>query len=123
MISGLLCLMIRDSSIASRISRYGAFCLLLAAAGLSLRLYIVSATDQYFAGDGSALSSAKWGSDPAGPFTSLFIAGNLANFSIPNGTAAGGSINVAGINASENLTVTSASGTISNLNNGVVPVT
>ena len=73
----------------------------------------VKAADQYFAGDGSSFSAAKWGVSPTGPFTSLFIAGNVANFAVANGTATGASINVAGLNATEDLTITSASGTIS----------
>jgi autotransporter-associated beta strand protein len=95
----------------------------VAAAGLAIDLFIASAANQYFACDGSALSAAKWGDGPGGPFNASFIAGNVASFGIPNGTGTGGSIVVGGINATEDFTLTSASGTISNVNNGVVPVT
>lgn len=95
----------------------------LAITGLVFRVLTVNAADQYFAGDGSSLSAAKWGTSPGGPFTSTFTNGNLANFSVPGGTGTGGSINVAGLNATDDFTITSPSGTISNLNNGVVPIT
>jgi len=45
--------------------------------------------DQFFAGDGSALSASKWGPD-GGPYTSPFTTGNVANFNVANGTGTGG---------------------------------
>ena len=82
----------------------------------------VLAADQFFAGDGSALNASKWGATAAGPFTSAFTSGSVANFAAPNGTGVGASITVGGFNATENFTLTAAGGTISNQGNGVVPV-
>lgn len=81
------------------------------------------AADQFFAGDGSALTAAKWGSSSSGPFTNAFTVGNIANFSTVNGTGSGaGGISVSGINATENFTLSSPSGTL--LTGGtVIPVT
>ncbi len=80
------------------------------------------AADQFFAGDGSALATSKWGTSAAGPFTSAFTAGNVANFAIVNGTGTGGSISVSGIVATENFTLTAASGTLST-GGAVIPIT
>src|SRR4051812_13718007 len=63
--------------------------------------------DQFFAGDGSALTASKWAATSAGPFTSAFTAGNVANFATANGTGTGASITVGGINATENFTLSS----------------
>ena len=38
--------------------------------------------DQFFAGDGSGLTASKWAATSAGPFTSAFTSGNVANFAI-----------------------------------------
>src|SRR5215212_4028570 len=81
----------------------------------------VLAADQFFAGDGSALNASKWGATAAGPFTSAFTAGSVANFATPNGTGVGASFFVGGFTATENFTLTAAGGTISNQSNGVVP--
>jgi len=78
--------------------------------------------DQFFAGDGSAWTSAKWGAAAGGPFNSSFTAGNTANFATVNGSGTGGSITVAGINSVENFTLTSASGTVIHQGNGVIPI-
>ncbi len=80
----------------------------------------VLAADQFFAGDGSALNASKWGATAAGPFTSPFTSGSIANFATPNGTGTGASVTVGGFNATENFTLTSAGGTISNQSNGVL---
>ena len=74
----------------------------------------VPAADQYFAGDGSALNAAKWGTSAAGPFTGNFTNGNNAWFSVPNGTGAGMSAQktFGGIYATENFTMTSVGMTI-----------
>lgn len=82
----------------------------------------VLAADQFFAGDGSALNASRWGATAAGPFTSAFTSGSVANFAAPNGTGVGASITVGGFNATENFTLTAAGGTVSNQGNGVVPV-
>ncbi|MEP7075596.1 MAG: Calx-beta domain-containing protein [Acidobacteriota bacterium] len=78
--------------------------------------------DQFFAGDGSPLTNPKWASTGAGPFIDAFVSGNNVNFAKVNGTGTGGSITLAAINALENFTITSVSGTISNVGNGVVPI-
>src|SRR5204863_2194947 len=72
------------------------------------RTTVTNSTDsplatQFFACDGTALSSAKWAATAAGPFTSPFTNGNVANFAIPHVTGTGGGITVGGINASENF--------------------
>lgn len=82
----------------------------------------VLAADQFFAGDGSVLNGSKWGATAAGPFTSSFTGGSVANFATPNGTGVGASITVGGFNATENFTLTAPGGTIGNQSNGVVPV-
>ena len=100
-------------------------CLFLAASLLALSaasVVAVLAADQFFAGDGSALNASKWGATAAGPFTSAFTAGSVANFATPNGTGTGASVTVGGFNATENFTLTSSGGTISNQSNGVVPL-
>ena len=86
------------------------------------------ATEQYFAGDGSALTASKYtattgSSNPAtGPFTSAFVSGNIIGFDVANGTGTGGSVTVGGFDAQENFTLTSASSTIANASNGVVGI-
>jgi autotransporter-associated beta strand protein len=100
-------------------------CLFLAASLFALSaagVFAVLAADQFFAGDGSALNASRWGATAAGPFTSGFTAGSVANFATPNGTGTGASITVGGFNATENFTLTTTSGTISNQSNGVVPI-
>src|SRR5689334_12747867 len=82
----------------------------------------VQAADQLFAGDGSALTAAKWGPD-GGPFTASFTTGNTANFKVVNGTGTGGTISVGGINVIENFTLTAASGTIGGTAATVNPIT
>jgi autotransporter-associated beta strand protein len=72
----------------------------------------VKAADQFFAGDGSALTASKWGPS-GGPYTNAFTAGNVANFSVVNSTASGaGGITVGGLVATENFTYSSPSGTL-----------
>src|SRR5436190_13110504 len=88
--------------------------LLVATLGTLLADSIVhraQAADQFFAGDGTGLATAKWGPD-GGPFTSTFTAGNVANFRVVAGTGTGGTISVGGINVIESFTITAASGTI-----------
>ena len=81
------------------------------------------AADQFFAGDGSALTASKWAATSAGPFSSAFTSGNVANFSVVNGTGAGaGGITVSGLNATENFTYTTGSGTLAT-GGTVIPVT
>lgn len=100
-------------------------CVILAASLVALSVagvVAVLAAEQFFAGDGSALNAARWGATPAGPFTSAFTGGSVANFAAPNGTGVGASVTVGGINATESFTLTAAGGTVSNQGNGVVPV-
>ncbi|MBI1763003.1 MAG: hypothetical protein HYR56_16370, partial [Acidobacteria bacterium] len=103
-------------------SRTGKFALLALLCLTAIGLFVVLAADQFFAGDGSALTAAKWGTTAGGPFTSAFTSGNVANFATVNGTGTGGSITVGGITATENFTLTAISGTITNLSNGVIPI-
>ena len=79
-------------------------------------------TTQYFAGDGSVLTASKYGTNPGGPFTTAFTSGNIIGFGVTNGTGTGGSVTVGGFNATENFTLTAASGTITNAANGVVGI-
>lgn len=79
--------------------------------------------NQYFACDGSVLSDTKWAPTNAGPFTSSFVAGNVANFATVNGIGAGGNITVGGINATENFTITSIGGTIGGTAATINPIT
>jgi autotransporter-associated beta strand protein len=81
----------------------------------------INAADQFFAGDGSAFNSSKWGID-GGPYTSAFTSGNVANFNVANGTGTGASVTVGGILATENFTLTGIGGTISNASDGVVGI-
>ena len=82
------------------------------AAGRSAR---AAGAAQYFADDGSALTTTKWGTSTAGPFTSAFTSGNIAHFDVAGtGTGLTGTITVAGIVATQNLTLPlSGSGTLS----------
>ena len=81
------------------------------------------AATQFFAGDGSALNTAKYANTSAGPFTSPFVAGNVIGFATPNGTGiTGGAIRIGGVIATENFSLTTTSNTINNLNDGVVDI-
>jgi autotransporter-associated beta strand protein len=83
--------------------------------------------NQTFAADGSALSASKW-SVPSGTScdvsnqTNPFTSGNIMYFCTPAGTGTGATSTIAGIIATESFSLTSASGNISNLNNGVVTI-
>jgi len=79
--------------------------------------------NQYFSCDGSVLSDIRWGTSVAGPFNTAFTAGNTALFAIANGIAAGGTISVGGINATENFTITSSGGRIGGTASTVNPIT
>jgi len=82
----------------------------------------LNAANQFFAGDGSALSASKWASTSAGPFTSAFTANNVANFATVDGTGTGATLTFGGFNATENFTLTTAGGTIGNVSNGVITI-
>lgn len=79
---------------------------------------------QYFAGDGSALSSSKYtaaNGSPTGPFASAFVTNNIIGFGVANGTGTGANVSVGGFSALENFTL-AAGGTITNASSGVVPI-
>ena len=82
-----------------------------------------AATDNYFGSTG-ALNGAAWSTSPNGPYTSsLTPSSGDASIHFDNGASfTGGSITVSSIAATKNATDTTASGTISNFNNGVVPI-
>ena len=92
----------------NRIHTKGIAALAIAAFGLGS----AHSADQFFAGDGTALNTAKWAATAAGPFTSAFTAGNVANFAVVNGTGTGATITFGGIVATENFTITTVGGTI-----------
>ena len=84
-----------------------AVCLALAA------VTTMPAAEQYFAGDGSALTASKYGTSATGPFTSAFTSGNIFGYgNTTAGTGTGGSIQVGGFDITQDFTLTSASGTI-----------
>jgi autotransporter-associated beta strand protein len=82
---------------------------------------------QTFAADGSAISASKW-SNPSSTSCDVvnqanaFTSGNVAYFCTPAGTGTGGILTVAGITATENFNLSSPSGSISNVNNGVINI-
>ena len=83
----------------------------------------VRAQTQNYFGAAGAINGSAWSTAIGGPYTSAFntTGGGVMNFqnvAAPNG----GSVTVAGINATANVTWGSASGTISNQGNGVVPI-
>src|SRR5947208_7425600 len=80
------------------------------------------AVDQFFACNGTSFNAAKWASTSAGPFTSNFVTGNSANFAVVNGDGQGASIIWGGAHATEDFTLASVSGTISNVSNSVVTI-
>ena len=79
-------------------------------------------TNNYFGSNGT-LNGAVWSTLPAGPYTSTLVTtgGAIINFDNP-ASFVGVSITVAGINATANATSSSSNGTVSNFNNGVIPV-
>jgi autotransporter-associated beta strand protein len=91
-------------------------------AAMSAGLGFLPPADQYFAGDGSPLSASKWAATNAGPFTSPFTAGNVANFAVVNGTGTGALITVGGINAIENFTLTPGAGAIGGTTGAITPI-
>jgi autotransporter-associated beta strand protein len=78
-------------------------------------------TQNYF-GTSGTLNGNVWSTNPAGPYTSALVTTGGAIINFDNAaTFTGASITVAGINATANATGT-AGGTISNFNNGVIPI-
>ena len=80
-------------------------------------------TNNYFGTTGT-LSGNVWSTNVAGPYTSALNAtgGAIINFGNATTAITGASITVAGINATANATITTIGGTISNFNNGVIPI-
>ncbi|MBA4187687.1 MAG: hypothetical protein C0467_06665 [Planctomycetaceae bacterium] len=78
----------------------------------------------YFSGDSAASLSdlTSWSITPGGPYDTSFASGSLATFSVVDGFGIGGSITVGGISATENFTLSSPTGTISNDADGVVTI-
>ena len=71
------------------------------------------AADQFFSGGGTALDSASYASSAAGPFASTFVSGNTWNYAGASaGTGTGGTISIGGLNATQNFSLTAASGTL-----------
>src|SRR4051812_20078002 len=66
---------------------------------------MVAAVDQFFACNGTSFNAAKWASTSAGPFTSNFVTGNIANFAIISGDGQGASITWGGAHATEDFTL------------------
>jgi len=79
-------------------------------------------TNNYF-GTSGTLTGNVWSTNAGGPYTSVFNAtgGGIANFQ-NTGSMNGGSITVAGISATASVVLSSPSGTISNLSNGIITI-
>lgn len=77
--------------------------------------------DKYFIGDNSALSSSKWGTSAAGPFTATFMSGDVANFAVVDGRGISSALTVSGLNVTENFTIT-GSGSVFSSSGTVLPV-
>ena len=97
-------------------------CLLFTSCCLFIGLKGVAQTNNYF-GTTGVLNTAVWSTLPAGPYTSALVTtgGAIINFGNP-ATLMGASITVKGINATSNVTVASAAGTISNFSDGIIPI-
>ena len=97
-------------------------CLFFTSCCLIIGLKGVGQTNNYF-GTTGVLNTAVWSTLPAGPYTSALVTtgGAIINFGNP-ATLMGASITVKGINATSNVTVASAAGTISNFSDGIIPI-
>ena len=85
---------------------------------------LFSQTQNYFGASGT-FSGNVWSTNPAGPYTSALATtdGAVINFGNTATTGVtGASIAVAGINATQNVTINTIGGTISNYNNGIVTI-
>jgi autotransporter-associated beta strand protein len=79
-------------------------------------------TQNYF-GTSGTLNGSVWSTNPAGPYTSALVTTGGAIINFGNAaTFTGASITVAGINATADAAVGTTGGTISNLSNGVIPI-
>ena len=81
--------------------------------------------NQTFAGNGTALNSNNWSVPSSSScdltnLTNAFTAGNIISFCTVGGTGLGASMNIGGITATENFTLSTPAGTITNLNDGTV---
>jgi autotransporter-associated beta strand protein len=86
-------------------------------------LDLVAQTNNYF-GTSGALNGSTWSTNPAGPYDMVLNTsggGAIINFG-NNATCTGGSITVAGINATANLALSSSNGTISNQGNSIISI-
>ena len=90
--------------------------------GLATRVDAV--TDNYF-GTSGTISGSVWSTNPVGPYTSAFntTGGGVMNFGNTVTAVTGGSLSVAGINATADVSGWTAGGTISNVGNAVIPIT
>ncbi|MGB8167083.1 MAG: autotransporter-associated beta strand repeat-containing protein [Chthoniobacteraceae bacterium] len=92
------------------------------AAVLGFGVAAAQAQTNNFFGAAGTLSGNVWSTNPAGPYTSALDVTGGATINFGNvATFTGASITVAGINATANATGTPG-GTISNLSNGVIPI-
>ena len=80
-------------------------------------------TNNYF-GTSGTITSSVWSASVGGPYTSAFntTSGGIMNFNNTVTSFTGGTIIVAGINATASTATMTASGTISNLSNGVITI-
>jgi autotransporter-associated beta strand protein len=83
----------------------------------------VHAQTQNYFGTSGTLNGSVWSTNPAGPYTSALntTGGAVINFNNA-ATFNGASITVAGINATADAAIGTTGGTISNLSNGVIPI-
>jgi autotransporter-associated beta strand protein len=114
------------SASASRLNGYLLWLSVVIVAAFSWQRPVHAQTNNYFGLSGS-LSGNSWsttaGGSPSGTYNQPFATtgGGIANFENA-ASFSGGSITVAGINATANATLSPASGTITNFNNGVIPI-
>lgn len=84
----------------------------------------VSAQTQNYFGTSGTLNGNVWSTNPGGPYTSALntTGGAIINFGNTTTSVTGATITVAGINATANVSSWTAGGTITNFNNGVIPI-
>lgn len=94
------------------------------AAFLGLGVAAVEAQTHYYFGTSGTLNSLVWSTNPAGPYDTALdsTGGAIIHFDNPASAVTGASITVAGINATANVSGWTASGTILNFNNAIVPI-
>lgn len=82
-----------------------------------------TANNQTFACDGSALNTNKWSAASASNCvgtgqTNAFVSGSIANFCTTSGTGVFAAINISGITVTDNFTMNTGAGIITNQNSG-----